>query len=133
MRWLKFLIVLLFLGACGVAAIYYRISKPYAAFPKEVFVEIPKGASTRGIAAKLAGAGVVESPWAFLAARAFRRVKLQAGEYRFHTPASPLDVYSRIARGDVFFFELAIPEGLNLFDIAAVVDQAGLMPPAAFL
>jgi UPF0755 protein len=134
MRWLKFLAFLMVLGVGCAAAVYYLISKPYAGFQKEVFVEIPKGASTRGIASKLADAGAIESPWWFLAARAFRHgTKLQAGEYRFASPASTLEVYTRITRGDVFYFELAIPEGLNLFDIASVVERVGLMPSAAFL
>jgi UPF0755 protein len=58
---------------------------------------------------------------------------LQAGEYRFASPASTLEVYTRIARGDVFYFELAIPEGLNMFDIASVVERVGLMASATFL
>jgi UPF0755 protein len=134
MRWLKFPAFLAVLGIGCAGALYYLISKPYAGFPKEVFIEIPKGASTRGIASKLAEAGVVEFPWEFLAARVFRYgTKLQAGEYRFASPASTLDVYTRIARGDVFYFELAIPEGLNMFDIASVVERVGLMPSATFL
>ena len=133
MRGLKILLFLMVLGAAGVAVAYYRISQPYAGPPREVFVEIPKGASTRGIAAKLADAGVIEAQWEFLAARAVLRGKLQAGEYRFSGPASTLDVYNRIARGDIFYFELAIPEGLNLFDIAGIVERMGLMPAADFL
>jgi UPF0755 protein len=134
MRWLKFLALLLVSGVGGAAAVYYLISKPYARFQNEVFVEIPRGASTRGIASKLAEAGVIEYPWKFLVARAFRHgTKLQAGEYRFASPASTLEVYARIARGDVFYFELAIPEGLNMFDIASVIERVGLMPSATFL
>jgi UPF0755 protein len=134
MRGLKILACLLALCAGGAAALYYLVSQPYAGFQKEVFLEIPKGASTPAIARKLADAGVIESFWGFLLARGFRYgTKLQAGEYRFSTPASTLDVYARIARGDVFYFELAIPEGLNMFDIASVVDRVGLMPPSDFL
>jgi UPF0755 protein len=58
---------------------------------------------------------------------------LPAGEFRFATPASTLDVYARIARGDVFFYELKIPEGLNMFDIATVVESLGLTPSREFL
>jgi UPF0755 protein len=134
MRALTILLVLSVLGAgAGVGVVYYRISQPHAVPGQEVFVEIPKGASTRGIAAKLADAGVIQAQWEFLAARALRRGKLQAGEYRFSAPASTLDVYSRIARGDIFYFELAIPEGQNMFDIAGVVERIGLMPAADFL
>jgi UPF0755 protein len=58
---------------------------------------------------------------------------LPAGEFRFASPASALDVYARIARGDVFYYELAIPEGLNMFDIASAVERLGLLPAREFL
>ena len=40
---------------------------------------------------------------------------------------------SRIARGDIFYYELVIPEGRNLFDIAAAAEQLGLFPAPKFL
>ena len=39
----------------------------------------------------------------------------------------------RIARGDVFCLELVVPEGKNMFDIAAAAEQLGLFPAAEFL
>src|SRR6185436_8781974 len=70
----------------------------------------------------------------FLLTRALRpSAKLQAGRYRFTAPASPLTVYGRIARGDVAYQELSIPEGQNMFDIASAAEALGLMPAATFL
>ena len=130
----KLLAVLVVLAMLGAAALGYFIERPYAGFHEPVFIEIPKGASTRAIADMLAGAGVVEHPWEFLLARAVRRgLKLQAGEFRFAAPATPLDVYGRIARGDVFYEEVVIPEGRNMFDIGSIVEGMGLMPAAEFL
>jgi len=50
--------------------------------------------------------------------------KLQAGEYVFRKPASVFQVFKRIARGDIFYYELVVPEGNNMFDIAASVRAA---------
>ena len=76
----------------------------------------------------------MRSRWDFLLARfASRNRVLQAGEYRFDRAASPLEVVGRIARGDIFYYELVVPEGRNLFDIAAAVEQLGLFPAAKFL
>jgi UPF0755 protein len=134
LRLIKFLTLLLILALLGAATLYYLLFRPYAGFHGEIFLEIPKGASTRTIARMLAEAGVIEYPWEFLLARAGRpSAKLQAGEYRFAKPASTLDVYSRIARGDVFYYQLAIPEGLNMFDVASAVESLGLMPASVFL
>jgi UPF0755 protein len=58
---------------------------------------------------------------------------LQAGEYRFNHAASPFEVYDRIAHGDIFYYELVVPEGKNIFDIAASVEHLGLFPAAQFL
>ena len=130
-RLLKVLAVCAILAA---GALYYFLARPYAGFQGEVFVDIPKGASTAAMARLLTDAGVIESPWPFLLARALKpSTKLQAGEFRFASPASTLDVYARIARGDVFYLELKIPEGLNMFDIAAIVRGLGLTTEREFL
>ncbi len=106
----------------------------YIGFDGEKFIDIPRGASSYSIARMLANAGVVESRWDFLAARVIERGRaLQAGEYRFNKPATPLEVYSRIARGDVFYYDLVVPEGRNMFDIAATAEKLGVFSAASFL
>ena len=112
----------------------FRLSRPYQGFQGETFVDIPHGASTFTIAGMLANAGVVSSRWDFLLARVVERGRvLQAGEYRFNRPASPMEVLDRIARGDIFYYELVVPEGKNMFDIAAAVEGLGLFKASRFL
>jgi len=133
-RLLKVLAALLLLAAVAAGACYYFLTQPFSGSKEEIFVEIPKGSSTRTIADVLASAGAIEHPWEFLLARALRpSAKLLAGEYRFAGPVSALTVYERIARGDVYYRELAIPEGLNMFDVAASVESMGLMSAGTFL
>jgi UPF0755 protein len=118
--------------AGGFAA--WRVAGPYRGFEGGTFVDIPRGASTAAIARTLEEAGVVRSRWDFLLARAARRGrKLQAGEYRFERPASAMEVFARIARGDVFYYELVAPEGWSMFDIAAAAEKLGLFPANRFL
>jgi UPF0755 protein len=112
----------------------YRFVSPYEGFNGEVYVEIPRGATANAIAQTLAENGVVRSRYDFLLARlAARNRVLQAGEYRFTRPASAVEVFDRIARGDVFAIELVVPEGKNIFDIAALAEHAGLFSAAEFL
>lgn len=129
-KWLLAVLVpVLLVGLFGL-----RRSLPYQGFTGEIFVEVPHGTGTGGIATLLASAGVVRSRWDFLAAYFLSHGRvLQAGEYRFNHPATPFEVYSRVARGDVFFYELVVPEGKNIFDIAAAVEQLGLFPAGDFL
>ncbi|HUB31868.1 MAG TPA: endolytic transglycosylase MltG [Bryobacteraceae bacterium] len=135
MRRLRPMLVLLALLVAAGGFVFYRAFAPYRGFEgPQTFVDIPRGTSTEGIAALLAEAGVVRSRWDFLAARAIAHGRvLQAGEYRFARPASPVEVYDRIARGDVFYYELVVPEGRNMFEIGAAVEQLGLFSAARFL
>ncbi len=122
-------IVLALLVGIAVAAAWVgtALSRPYAGFTRPVLIDIPKGTGTRAMAALLADAGVVDGPLPFLAARALRyRSRLQAGEYRFDQPASPLTVVDRLVRGDVHYYELVVPEGSNVFDIARLFEEQGL-------
>jgi len=123
-----------FVAVIGGAWVIYRLNQPYKDFTAPVFVDFARGTSTRSMATVLADKGVVERPWLFLAARALRRgTNLQAGEYKFDKPASPFEILGRLARGDIYYMELLIPEGFNMYDIADAVGKLGTMPPETFL
>jgi UPF0755 protein len=125
------LAVVALLAAGGVA---WSLLTPYQGFADSAFVEIDKGTGTRIIASELADAGALRFSWQLLAVRLLRpSAKLQAGEYRFSQPDSAWHVFDRIARGDVFYYELTIPEGSNVFDIAAEVDRLGFLSGSDFL
>jgi UPF0755 protein len=99
----------------------------------ETFVELAPGSSTMAIGRQLETAGVVQSQFAFDLLRFLKRGKLKAGEYRFDHKAPVTEVYARIARGDVFTRTLTVPEGANIFDIAARVEQDGFGTRKEFL
>jgi len=134
MKLFRRLIALAILLGAGAGYVLWELHQPYAAFGEETFIEFPKGTSTIGMARMLAQSGVIPHAWEFVAARALHpRRRLQAGEYRFTQPASVLEVYDRIARGDVFYYVLTIPEGQNMFDIAAAGEKLKLFSAADFL
>jgi len=121
---------LLVAGLLAVASLNWK----YAGFRDEAFVDIPRGAGTPLMARLLEQAGVIRFRWQFWLARALKpRAKLQAGEYRFREPASVWQVFGRLARGEVFYYELRVPEGSNIFDIAAALEASDLMPAEEFL
>jgi UPF0755 protein len=85
------------------------------------------GYSTRRIAAELKKAGVIRSELAFrLWHSRHPKPSLKAGEYLFERKASLPQVYDRIARGDIYFHTVTIPEGYTMFDIAKAMEDAGL-------
>jgi UPF0755 protein len=122
------------LTAAGGAALYVSLGQPYQSFSEPVIVEFPKGTPTGAMGTDLASAGVIRGRWQWMLARALRpAARLQAGEYKFSRAASVWTVYDRIARGDVFYYEITVPEGTNLFDIAQLVERTGLVKGADFL
>jgi UPF0755 protein len=114
--------------------VFYRLNQPYKGFSEPVFVEFAHGTPTRSIATVLARKGVVRDRWLFLAARALRRdANLQAGEYKFDKAASPLQILARLRRGDIYYMELLVPEGFNMYDVAEAVSKLGTMKAETFL
>lgn len=127
-------LIILLIGAIAAGYTFYALWTPYKGFGDETFVDIPSGTTTQQMADMLQRAGVIRSRWHFMLARTINaNSKLQAGEYRFAQPATVTDVFSRIARGDIFSYVLSVPEGNNMFDIAAAIEQLGIIKASDFV
>jgi peptidoglycan lytic transglycosylase G len=126
---LLLVILVLLAGAVGAG---WWIATPYGP-ENETFVELPPGSSTAHIGRVLEESGIVRSRYAFDLFRWLRRGRLKAGEYRFDHPASVWEVYARIARGDVYTRTVVVPEGANVFEIAARLQKAGLKAGDGFV
>lgn len=118
----KTLFLLAFVAGCVAA---WLVLMPYGP-ETAALVTIAPHSTTKAIGSQLEAAGVVRSRYGFDLVRILWRRKLQAGVYEFDHPAPALEVYARIARGDVATRTVIVPEGANLFDIAARLEQAGL-------
>jgi UPF0755 protein len=125
------LILVLFLAF----AVWFTWAALLPVHPKQpTFVLLRPGWATRRIARELQQRGVIRSSAAFLFLDYIKGVKtLKAGEYKFEEPANAVKVWERLTRGDVYARTVIVPEGYNMFDIAAAVEQAGLGPAADFL
>lgn len=100
----------------------------------QTFVMLRPGYSTRHIASELKSHGIIRSEDAFILWHYLHhRRSLKAGEYRFERPITLIDVHNRLARGDVYFRTVVVPEGFTMFDIARAVEAAGLGPAQDFL
>jgi UPF0755 protein len=132
MKRLIFALVLLAVLGAGLA--YVSLYATYQGFHQPVILDFPKGTSAPAMAEELAQNGVLRYSWQFLLTRALNPGrKLQAGEYQFARADTPSGVLNRIARGDVFFYELVVPEGSNMFDIAASVGRFDFLKGSDFL
>ena len=132
--------VLVVLGA-GLAALVFnqfvqRTETPFASHDAgKVFVEIEPGDSSQAIAARLVSAGVVRDGRTFRFAvwRSGRERDLQAGEYQFTNPLSPMEVVEKIARGQVYLRTITFPEGLTVAEMADIFETRGFGARSQFI
>jgi UPF0755 protein len=59
--------------------------------------------------------------------------QIRYGEYVFATPPSAFDTWRRLTRGDVMKYEVTVPPGANLYDIAKLLEKEKLVPAELFL
>ena len=129
-RFFKFLFLAALIAVIWLGFSLYR---PYGP-ESEKFVQLHSGRSVKHIAEDLQKAGIIRSSSAFLFWHYTRGNRsLKAGEYAFDHPATALEVYDRLARGDVYFHEVVIPEGFNMFEVARAIEAAGLGDSSLFL
>src|SRR2546423_14863456 len=114
---------------------WYGMTKPYQGFAAEgVFVDVPRGTSSRHVAYLLKTNGVVRNALAFeIYARRHPKRTLLAGEYFFDHAMTGREVFSKIANGQVFQQPFTVREGETMFDIARELEAGKFMRPGGFL
>src|SRR5665213_2166606 len=130
----RLLSAFLLLALLAAAVAYMSLHTTYQGFREPVILDFPTGTSTPAMAQELSQKGIIRYSWQFLIARALQPGrKLQAGEYQFARADTPSNILNRIARGDVFYYELVVPEGSNMFDIASSVGRFDFLKASDFL
>ena len=129
---MRFLTIVLLLAVLLTGYVCYQVYLPYGV-QTETFVESPPGTHTPEMAKDLQDPGVIRSPWGFEVLRLIKGGKLKAGEYRFDHPLNLMEVYARLAKGDVFTIALSVPPGYNIYDIAQAAEAAKLGTRDEFL
>jgi len=129
----KFFTFLLLLVIAGAGWLAWGLWLPVSPNGQK-FVMLRPGFSTRRIARELKAAGVIRSTQAFVLWHSMhRQPSLKAGEYLFERDANAIEIHNRLARGDVYFHQVVVPEGYNMFDIATAIQSAGLGQATDFL
>ncbi len=100
-----------------------------------VFIKVEAGDSAAAIGRRLQKAGVIESAGSFrlLAELTGSATTLAAGEYEFSRGTSVYNALARIRDGLTAARIVAIPEGLRLEEIAAILEKRNVVPAAEFL
>jgi UPF0755 protein len=96
------------------------------------FIQIPKGSTTNEIIGKLVTEGILknELPTQIYLRSFGDASKIQAGEYQFPSPITPLQVLKEMEKGEERTIKLTIPEGFTRFDIAKrIAERFPQTPP----
>lgn len=140
MRMLGWIVMLGVVAGLVVGAVVgfslQRLSQPFQGYAGvEQFVDLLPGDGTLVITQKLVGAGVVRDRWTFRLAlwRSGAARRLKAGEYRFDRAMTPLDVVTKLARGDVYLRSVTFPEGLTVREMSRIFESRGLGSAADFV
>ena len=120
-------LLLLILGVAAAGAwLYLSVERPFKGYEgNETFVEIQAGSGPITMGRALTEAGVVPHVTAFRTAVWVRGAgrRLQAGEYRFERPMTPLEVVDKIARGEVYLQPVTFREGLTIRQMAQIFQE----------
>jgi UPF0755 protein len=123
-------------GVLAATILWSRIGEEYKGYSEAAtFVEIPPGSGPAEIRRRLIDAGVVADEYTFRAALWWsgEARNLQAGEYRFAEPMSPLAVIQKIGRGDIYTERITFPEGLTIAEMAKLYEARGFGPATSFV
>jgi UPF0755 protein len=108
---------------------------PSPSLGQETVVVLDRGLGVRAIAGRLKEAKVISSPGQFLFLSKLLGVEdqLQAGKYSFAPGTRPLDVLSRLTRGQATAQMVTIPEGLTIRQMARLLQTESGMDAERFI
>ena len=113
-------VVVLLAPAGAFFWVYRSLQQPNEHAKSEEYIEITKGTTPNQIISKLASEGVIKNPTATQYYLRFfgDASKLKAGDYKFRSPISDIEVLKELETGKERTLRLTIPEGWTRFEIA---------------
>jgi UPF0755 protein len=137
MKAVKAIFIILILAIIGIAAgsywVFDAMNSPQSHEKSNQFVRIEKGTAPREIIRKLTAEGILagEMPTLIYLKTFGDASKLQAGDYQFESPITPLQVLKELEKGESQTTKITIPEGFTRFDIAKrIAERFPQTPPA---
>lgn len=128
------LILLTTLMLIIVLQLYTKFYIPFMPDGPERLVVIPEGMSVKEIGIHLESEGIIYSAMFFgILSRIYNIKNLKAGEYSLAPSMSPLEILYVMEAGRVVLNRITIPEGLNIFQVAEILDQKGIIDKSKFL
>ena len=117
---------------------YFTITNSIYKVPSvkdDVIVAIPKGSGLKQISESLMKSGVIVNDKLFIlyVMKEGWQDHLKAGEYEFKKGSTMAEVAAQIVDGDVLLYQITIPEGLTVKEIARLLDSKGVVDEQDFI
>ncbi len=111
----------------------YHIYTPLKSSKRIIIVEIYRGMGVKKIASVLKIEGIIRDEFAFKLLVKIKKAedKIKAGEYKLSSSMNMIEILSILVAGS--YQKLTIPEGYNMFQIADLLSQKGLVDKDRFL
>jgi UPF0755 protein len=101
----------------------------------QLIFSVHSGENFRQMSLRLHGQGIIRHPLKFSWYARLKGYdkKIKAGEYALSSALTPKQILSLMISGKVALYKITIPEGYNLYQIAALLSQNEMMAEQAFI
>lgn len=129
MKFVRILVVIFIISILALGGVSYWIysamNAPHKHEKTDKIMQIAKGATPNEVIDALLSENIIASA---LPVQIYLRTfgdasRIQAGEYQFHSPITPLEVLKELESGEEHTIKLTIPEGFTRFDIAKRIAE----------
>ncbi|MEK6794658.1 MAG: endolytic transglycosylase MltG [Spirochaetota bacterium] len=128
----KLLVFLVIMGIAAAAVVF--LTRPLGSSDDVVFFEVRQGDSLRRVAAHLAETNLIASDQLFVrAAQITGKSGMKAGGYSLDRGMNMFTIMDTLHEGRVVLEKFAVPEGRNMFEIAKILADKGLVDEPSFL
>jgi UPF0755 protein len=129
-----FWFVILLIWTLGILFYFqaaYSVSQEYKSTP----FRIEKGMNLKRVSIKLKEKQLIRSSLSFqiMAYVKGQQNKLMAGEFKLSPSMPPLEVLETITSGKTILYEVTIPEGLRIVEIAKLLNEKKIVPAEEFI
>ncbi|MFH1531207.1 MAG: endolytic transglycosylase MltG [Pseudomonadota bacterium] len=139
-RWVLWMLILVLGGGGGTLLVRYHfnyyMTNPVSPDPEHRKVTIPKGTDMSMVIEILSQEEVVRLPLYFklAAVSSGKGKRFRPGVYWFDLQRTPSEILDELTQGPtVPWLRLVVPEGSNIWDIAGIIEEAGLGSADKFL
>ncbi len=122
---ISFTLILIIAGGGLSLWVRHELQSPQPHSQSDKYVSIPRGSTPDQIITNLESLGIIRRGWML---RLYLRLsgagqRMKAGEYRFPSPITPLEVLKKLEEGEQRLSRLTVIEGWTRWDIAALLAR----------